>query len=161
MAIYSGGIKIRRNICVLAAFLLVIEAVLVTAAIDLLIPQTHFGSNFFPLFFFSFPSPKPITLVPNLFHFSSVYLPLKKFFFSLSHSQNLSSFSKPNNRSSHHHHTSLPPCILTLKTQLRSLFISTHWRRSLIEAPKTTIEGWTKPNAWLMPLIAPTKRGKN
>ena len=81
MAIYSGGIKIRRNICVLAAFLLVIEAVLVTAAIDLLIPQTHFGSNFFPLFFFfffSFPSPKPITLVPNLFHFSSVYLPLKK-----------------------------------------------------------------------------------
>ena len=90
-------------------------------------PDT-FLVHFFPSIFFSFPSPKPITLASNLFIFFIRLSPSQKkkkththtHTFSLTlkisrHSQN-PAIDLPTIATHRHHHASSPPCILTLKT---------------------------------------------
>ena len=115
---YSSGIPNCHNICLfVACFLSYSGGFSDRCNRPSNCPDT-FLVQFFPSIFFSVPSPKPITLASNLFIFLSVCLPLKKkkkntHTHILSHSQNLSSLSKPSDRSSHHCHTSSSPRIFT------------------------------------------------
>ena len=115
---YSSGIPNRHNICLfVACFLSYSGGFSDRCNRPSNCPDT-FLVHFFPSIFFSFPSPKPITLASNLFIFFIRLSPSQKknthtHTHILSHSQNLSSLSKPSDQSSHHCHTSSSPRIFT------------------------------------------------
>ena len=125
---YSSGIPNHHNICLFVACFLSYSGGFSDRCNRPSNCLDTFLVQFFPSIFFSFPSPKPITLASNLFIF---YL-----FFSLSKKKkkkkkNTHTFSLTLNISRHsqnpaidlptiathpHHHASSLPCILTLKT---------------------------------------------